>query len=76
MDLKYAFNVEQSSNCWSAWQEDLCVLATGKTADACIENMREGCEFAIEGCIEDYEPIPHPKASGNASVTVRILAVM
>ena len=56
--------VEKAENNYSAYSPDLpgCV-ATGKTAQDAMANMREAVRMHIGGLLEDNLPIPEPQAT-------------
>ena len=60
--MKYAIIIEQAGNNYSAYCPDLpgCV-ATGKTVEEIIQNMKEAIELHLEGLQESNLPIPENK---------------
>ena len=60
---RYLIVVEKARRNYSAYSPDLpgCV-ATGKTRDQVMQNMREAIEMHIRGLQEDSLPVPQPKA--------------
>ena len=59
---KYAIAIYNAGGNYSAHVIDVdgCV-ATGKTVDETIANMRDALEFHLEGMAEDGDPIPEPE---------------
>ena len=62
--MRYAIVIEHAETNLSAYVPDLpgCV-ATGRTVDAVIRNMREAIGLHLEGMREDGLPIPEPNSS-------------
>jgi predicted RNase H-like HicB family nuclease len=62
MNNKYLIVIEKGKNNYSAYSPDvLGCVATGKTIEETISNMKEVLEFHIEGMLEDGETYPVPK---------------
>ncbi len=61
--MRYAIVIETADDNFSAYVPDLpgCV-ATGSTAPAVEENIREAIRFHIDGLKEDRLPVPSPSA--------------
>ncbi len=61
---KYLIVIEKANGNFSAYSPDLpgCI-ATGKTREETLQNMREAIELHIHGMMEDKLPIPKPLAS-------------
>ena len=59
---KYAIVIEKTANNYSAFCPDLpgCV-ATGKSVEQTIKNMKEAIEFHLEGLKENHLPIPESR---------------
>ncbi len=57
--LKYTVIIEKANGNYSAYCPDLpgCV-ATGKTVEETIQNMREAIKFHLEGLKAENMPIP------------------
>ena len=62
--MKYTVVIEKTPNNYAAYVPDLpgCV-ATGKTREELLEQIREAIEFHIEGMLEDGEPVPEPQTT-------------
>jgi predicted RNase H-like HicB family nuclease len=58
---KYLVVLEPPAHNWAAYSPDLpgCV-ATGKTRDETLRQMREAVNFQIDGLREEGLPIPEP----------------
>lgn len=65
--MKYTVVIEKTPNNYAAYAPDLpgCV-ATAKTREALLEEMRQAIEFHLESLREHGEPIP--KAQSTAAV--------
>ena len=63
MNNKFLVVIEKGGNNYSAYSPDVpgCV-ATGKTVEETISNMKEALEFHIEGMLADGESYPQPKS--------------
>ena len=61
---RFLIVVERAEGNYSAYSPDLpgCI-ATGKTPQEAIANMREAVQLHIEGLLEDNLPIPEPQAT-------------
>ena len=61
--LKYTIIIEKANGNYSAYCPDLpgCV-ATGKTVEETIQNMREAIKFHLEGLKAENMPIPVSKS--------------
>ncbi len=61
--MKYLVIIEKGADNYSAYSPDIsgCV-ATGKSIEEALENMREALEFHFEDMIENGEAIPAPKS--------------
>lgn len=72
MNRSWAILLERADNNWSASAPDLpgCV-ATGRTREATLRNMREAIAMHIRGLQEDGQPVP--KAATHAE-TLRVAA--
>lgn len=59
--MKYPIVIEKAKNNYSAYCPDLpgCV-ATGKTPDEVVEEMKMAIKFHLAGLTEDGLPIPEP----------------
>jgi predicted RNase H-like HicB family nuclease len=59
--MRYAIVIEKAENNYSAYVPDLpgCV-ATGSTAAAAADSLREAIAFHLDGMREDGLPIPEP----------------
>ena len=73
--MKFTVVIERTPNNYAAYVPDLpgCV-ATAKTREALLEEIREAIEFHIEGMRDDGEPVPTrtrrcapPSTSGRGS---------
>ena len=64
--MKYTIVIEKSPNNYAAYVPDLpgCV-ATAKTREELLEEIRDVIEFHIEGMCEDGESIPEPQATSD-----------
>ena len=62
--MKYTVVIEKAPNNYAAYVPDLpgCV-ATGRTPEEVLVEIREAMEFHIEGMLEDGEPIPEPQST-------------
>ena len=62
--MKYTVVIEKTPNNYAAYVPDLpgCV-ATARTREELMEEIREAIAFHIEGIREDGEPIPEPQAT-------------
>ena len=62
--MKYTVVIEKTSNNYAAYVPDLpgCV-ATGRTREELLEQIREAIEFHIGGMLEDGEPVPEPQTT-------------
>ena len=60
--MKFLVIIEKGANNYSAYSPDVsgCV-ATGKSIEETLVNMREALEFHFEGMLEDGEEISMPK---------------
>lgn len=60
--MKYLVIIEKGENNYSAYSPDVsgCV-ATGKSVEETLENMRRALEFHFEGMLESGEEIPLPR---------------
>ena len=60
--MRYLVVIEKGEKNYSAYSPDVsgCV-ATGKTVEETIKNMKDALEFHFDGMIEDGENIPTPK---------------
>ncbi len=62
MNNKYLIVIEKGKNNYSVYSPDVSgCIATGKTVEETISNMKEALEFHIEGMLEDGENFPMPK---------------
>jgi predicted RNase H-like HicB family nuclease len=61
--MKYLVIIEKGENNYSAYSPDIsgCV-ATGKSVEETLENMRQALVFHFEGMLENGEEIPAPKS--------------
>lgn len=59
MNQQYLVIIERAPHNFAAYSPDLpgCI-ATGKTREETLQNMREAIAFHLEGLREDGEPIP------------------
>jgi len=64
MSQRYLVIVEQGSNNYAAYSPDLpgCV-ATGKTREETLENMRTAMEMHLAGLAEDGAVAPEPSTT-------------
>ena len=62
MKAKYLVIIERGDQNYSAFSPDVpgCI-ATGKSVEATIDEMRSALEFHIEGIVENGESIPKSK---------------
>jgi predicted RNase H-like HicB family nuclease len=70
--MRYWVIIEETPNNYSAYVPDLpgCI-ATGKTVDETLDNIRDAITMHIEGLREDGLPIPEPSTHAEAlEVTV------
>ena len=59
---KYLIVIEKSQTGFSAYSPDvLGCIATGRTIDQTIANMKSALAFHLRGMIEDGEEIPKPR---------------
>jgi len=60
--MRYAVVIEKAKQNYSAYVPDVpgCV-ATGKTVQQTLNNLREAVEFHFDGMREDGEAIPDPQ---------------
>jgi predicted RNase H-like HicB family nuclease len=59
---KYLIVIEKSETGFSAYSPDvLGCIATGKTLDQIMENMKSALAFHLRGLLEDGEEIPKPR---------------
>lgn len=60
--MKYLVIIEKGARNYSAYSPDVsgCV-ATGKTIEETLENMKDALEFHLEGMFENGENPPMPK---------------
>ncbi|HLJ80761.1 MAG TPA: type II toxin-antitoxin system HicB family antitoxin [Ktedonobacterales bacterium] len=61
--MRYLILIESGENNLSAYVPDLpgCV-ATGKTREEVLTNIREAISFHLQGMLEDGDPIPQPNS--------------
>jgi predicted RNase H-like HicB family nuclease len=61
---RYLIVIEKANGNYSAYSPDLpgCI-ATGKTREETLRNMREAIEMHVHGLLEDKLPVPKPVAS-------------
>ncbi|MDL1971119.1 MAG: type II toxin-antitoxin system HicB family antitoxin [Candidatus Desulfofervidaceae bacterium] len=61
--LKYTIIIEKANGNYSAYCPDLpgCI-ATGKTVEETIQNMREAIKFHLEGLKAENMPIPESRS--------------
>jgi len=61
---RFLIVVERAEGNYSAYSPDLpgCI-ATGKTSQEAIANMREAVQLHVDGLLEDNLPIPEPQAT-------------
>lgn len=66
MKARYLVVIEKGDKNYSAFSPDVpgCV-ATGRTVEATIDEMRSALEFHIEGIVENGETIPKAKGLDN-----------
>ncbi len=61
--MEFLIIIEKGAKNYSAYSPDvLGCVATGKSVEETLENMREALEFHFEGMIENGEAIPAPKS--------------
>jgi predicted RNase H-like HicB family nuclease len=59
---KYLIVLEKGKTGYSAYSPDvLGCIATGKTSEKTISNMKSALKFHLQGTIEDGEEIPQPQ---------------
>jgi predicted RNase H-like HicB family nuclease len=59
--VSYTVIIEKGKRNFSAYSPDLPgVIATGKTEETTIDNMKESIKFHLEGLREEKQPLPHP----------------
>ena len=60
--MRYAVVIEKATKNYSAYLPDVpgCI-ATGKTVQDTINNLREALQLHFEGLLEEGEPIPDPQ---------------
>jgi predicted RNase H-like HicB family nuclease len=59
---RYLIVIEKSETGFSAYSPDvLGCIATGKTLDQAIGNMKSALTFHLQGLVEDDEEIPKPR---------------
>lgn len=60
---RFLIVVEKANGNYSAYSPDLpgCI-ATGKTREQVMRNMREAIEMHIRGLLEDNLPVPEPRS--------------
>ncbi len=62
MNNKYLIVIEKGKNNYSVYSPDVSgCIATGKTVEETISNMKDALEFHIERMLEDGESFPIPK---------------
>jgi predicted RNase H-like HicB family nuclease len=61
--MRFGIVIEKASGNYAAYASDLpgCV-ATGKTVDETLSNMREAIAFHLDGMREDGLPVPPPSS--------------
>lgn len=60
--MKYLVVIEKGARNYSAYSPDvLGCVATGKTIEETLKNMKDALEFHLEGMLENGEKIPAPK---------------
>jgi predicted RNase H-like HicB family nuclease len=61
---RYLIVIEKTKNNYSAYSPDLpgCI-ATAKTREGVIQNMREAIEMHVAGLVEDKIPVPEAASS-------------
>lgn len=66
MKARYLVVIEKGDKNYSAFSPDVpgCI-ATGRTVEATIDEMRSALEFHIEGIVENGETIPKVKGLDN-----------
>jgi predicted RNase H-like HicB family nuclease len=70
--MRYWVIIEETPSNYSAYVPDLpgCI-ATGKTVDETLENIRDAIRMHIEGLREDGLPVPEPSTrAASLEVTV------
>jgi predicted RNase H-like HicB family nuclease len=56
---KYLVIIQKAESNYGAYSPDvLGCVATGKTIEETLENMREALEFHLEGLVEEGDPLP------------------
>jgi len=59
---KYLIVIEKSDTGFSAYSPDILgCIATGKTVEQTMANMRSALEFHLQGLLEEGEEIPQPR---------------
>ena len=63
MKTRFLVVVEKGESNYSAYSPDLpgCI-ATGKTIEETLDEMRSAVEFHLEGMIENNDPLPVPRS--------------
>lgn len=63
MIIKFLVVIEKGENNYSAYSPDVsgCV-ATGKTVEKTLTNMKDALDFHLEGVIENGEKLPTPRS--------------
>ena len=66
MKAKFLLVVEKGQGNYSAFSPDLpgCI-ATGKTVEQTLDEMRSAIEFHLEGMIENGDPLPSRRTLAN-----------
>ena len=66
MKGKFLVVVEKGQANYSAYSPDLpgCI-ATGKTVEQTLDEMRLAIEFHLEGMLENGDPLPSPRTLAN-----------
>ena len=72
--MKYAVVIEKAPDNYAAYVPDLpgCV-ATGRTREEVLDEVREAVAFHIESLREHGEPVPEPQTT-TAAVDVGVMA--
>jgi predicted RNase H-like HicB family nuclease len=60
--MKYLVVIEKGENNYSAYSPDIAgCVATGKSVEETLGNIKEALEFHLEGMLQNGENLPSPK---------------
>ena len=66
MKASFLVTIESGRANYSVYSPDLLgCIATGKTLECALEEMRSAIEFHLEGMVDNGEQIPRPKSLSN-----------